>query len=61
LRQGRGAFEFRAFCFSRLYGAQRQKNPPWIAAGMGYKALPTGYDLTQNDLKIAAQRLEHMT
>jgi len=37
------------------------KNPPWIAAGMGYKALPTGYDLTQNDLKIAAQRLEHLT
>jgi len=37
------------------------KKPSWIATGMGYKALPTGYDLTQNDLKIAAQRLEHLT
>jgi hypothetical protein len=38
-----------------------QKNPSWIAAGMGYKALPTGYDLTQNNPMIAAQRLEHLT
>jgi hypothetical protein len=38
-----------------------KKNPSWIVAGMGYKALPTGYDLTQNDPRIAAQRLEHLT
>jgi hypothetical protein len=37
------------------------KKPPWIAAGMRYKALPTGYDLTQNNPTIAAQRLEHLT
>jgi hypothetical protein len=61
LRQGRGAFGLRAFCFSRLNGAQRKKNPPWITAGMGDKALPIGYDLTQNNPMIAAQRLEHLT
>jgi hypothetical protein len=61
LRQGRGAFGLRAFYFSRLHGAQRQKNPSWIAARMGYKAFPTGYDLTQNNLMIAAHRLEYLT
>jgi hypothetical protein len=44
-----------------LCGAQRQKNPSWIAAGMGYKALPTGYDLTQIHPMIAARRLEYLT
>jgi hypothetical protein len=61
LRQERGAFGLRAFCFSRLHGTQRQKNPSWIAAGMDYKALLTGYDLTQNNPMIAALRLEYLT
>jgi hypothetical protein len=44
-----------------LHGTQRQKNPSWIAAGMDYKALLTGYDLTQNNPMIAALRLEYLT
>jgi phospholipase/carboxylesterase len=30
-------------------------------ADLGYKVLPTGHNLTQNDLTIAAQWLEHLT